>query len=148
MDQVTIQPDGKWELHVKTEPSRKSNGFTSSDDDDLVEITELGQTVKNSTPRSFGTPIGGPPQRDRASSSAALRGSGSTSAKRPIAMVIDLTSSGDEDDQPLIRAPKRQYSTSFTDSPTAFRPAPPQPPSANGANSVNGLNGTNGYHRP
>lgn len=140
---MTIQPDGKWELHVKTEPSRKSNGFASSDDDDLIEITELGETVKNSTPRSLGTPLGGPPQKNPAPSSAP-RGLGSTSAKRPIAMVIDLTSSGDEDDQPLVRAPKRQYSSSFADSPTVFRPAPTQPP----ANGTNGVNGANGYHRP
>ena len=126
VDQVTIQPDGKWELHTKIEPPRKSSGFASSDDDDLVEITESGDSVKVSTPRPYSTPLGSVPQRPhgQAPSSAAPRGSGSTSTKRPIAAVIDLTSSGDEDDQPLIRAPTRQYSGYAEGSPTVYRPAP------------------------
>ena len=134
VDQVTIQPDGKWELHTKIEPSRKSNGFASSDDDDLVEITESGDSVKISTPRSYSTPLGGMPPRahEQAPSSAAPRGSSSTSNKRPIAAVIDLTSSGDEDDQPLVRAPKRQHSGYADASPTVYRPPPT----------------TNGYPRP
>jgi E3 SUMO-protein ligase PIAS1 len=134
VDQVTIQPDGKWELHTKIEPVRKPSGYSSSDDDDLVEITESGHSVKASTPRSYSTPLGGLPPRthERPPSSAAPLGSGTTSAKRPIAAVIDLTSSGDEDDQPLVRAPKRQYSGYAEPSPTAFRPAPP----------------SNGYPRP
>lgn len=126
VDQVTIQPDGKWELHTKIEPSRKSNGYASSDDDDLVEITESGDSVKVSTPRPYSTPLGSMPQRSygQAPSSTAPRGSGSTSTKRPIAAVIDLTSSGDEDDQPLVRAPKRQYSGYAEGSPKVYRPAP------------------------
>jgi E3 SUMO-protein ligase PIAS1 len=138
---VTIQPEGKWELHIKTEPPRKSNGFASND---LIEITELGDAVTNSTSRFFGTPISAP-RRDRAPSSAAPRGPASTSAKRPIAMVIELTLSCDEDDQPLVHPLKRQYSSSFPDSPTVYRPAPPPPPPANG---TNGINGANGYPRP
>jgi E3 SUMO-protein ligase PIAS1 len=128
---VTIQPDGRWELHAKAEPTSKSSGFASSDDDDLIEITQSGDSVRLNTPRSYGTPLGGQLGEQSASSSAP-RGSTSTSGKRPIAAVIDLTSSGDEDDdQPLVRAAKRQYSGYAEPSPPVYRPAP-----------------ANGYHRP
>lgn len=117
VDQVTIQPDGKWELHVRPEPTSKTNGVASSDDDDdLVEITKTGDSIRMSTPRIFGTPVAGalPSTREASSSSVAPRSQGSTSGKRPIAAVIDLTSSGDEDDEPIARQPKRQYINSTT----------------------------------
>jgi E3 SUMO-protein ligase PIAS1 len=126
VDQVTIQPDGRWELHTKREPTTKSSGFASSDDDDLVEITQSGDSWRMGTPRSYSTPLGGPPQRVREQSppSAAQRSSGSISGKRPIAAVIDLTSSGDEDDEPLLPAPKRQFSGYAEPNLTVYRPAP------------------------
>jgi E3 SUMO-protein ligase PIAS1 len=118
VDQVTIQPNGKWELHVRPEPVSKSNGVASSDDDDdLIEITKNGETVQMSTPRTYGTPAAAavPSTREASSSSyAAPRSQGSSSTKRPIAAVIDLTSSGDEDEEPFARQPKRQYTNSST----------------------------------
>ena len=117
VDQVTIQPSGKWELHVRLEPASKLNGVASSDDDDdIVEITKTGDSIRMSTPRTYGTPAGAsaPSIREASSSSAAPRSQGSTSGKRPIAAVIDLTSSGDEDEEPLARQPKRQYTGSGT----------------------------------
>lgn len=131
VDQVTIQPSGKWELHVRLEPTSKSNGVASSDDDDdLVEITKSGDCIQMSTPRTYGTPaaVVAPSTREASSSSAAPRSQGSTSAKRPIAAVIDLTSSGDEDEEPIARQPKRQYTNSSingfaTSSPPAYRPS-------------------------
>jgi E3 SUMO-protein ligase PIAS1 len=130
IDQVTIQPSGKWELHVRPEPTSKSNGVASSDDDDdLIEITKTGDSIRMSTPRTYGTPSGAPASsiREASSSSAAQRSQGSTSGKRPITAVIDLTSSGDEDDEPLARQPKRQYTGStngFVTSSPAYRPNP------------------------
>jgi E3 SUMO-protein ligase PIAS1 len=129
VDQVTIQPDGKWELHSRAEQPSKSNGFASDDDDDdLIEVTKSGDSVRTSTPRTNGTPTGGPPQRPAESSfSGVPRSSGSTSGKRPISAVIDLTSSGDEDDEPLARSAKRQYSSYGQPSLASYRPAPPNP---------------------
>lgn len=129
VDQVTVQPDGKWDQYAKPEPISKSNGIASSDDDDdLVEITKTGNSIRMSTPRTNGTPTAAavPPSMREASaaSSSGPRGQTSTSAKRP-APVIDLTSSGDEDDAPLARQPKRQFTSSsangFSSAP-AYRP--------------------------
>lgn len=140
---MTIQPEGQWELYTKAEAPRNTNGYPGSDDDDdLIEITDLGGSVKASTPRSISTPLGGQPQRVQALPSAGARSSAPNSNKRPIAAVIDLTSSGDEDDEPLVRAPKRQYSSGYAESPPVFRPVtfpPPPAPTSNGAN---------GYPRP
>lgn len=124
VDQVTIQPNGKWELNVRPEPISKSNGVASSDDDDdLIEVTKSGDSIRMSTPRKYGTPLAAQSIRE-ASSSAAPRGQSSTSAKRPIAAVIDLTSSGDEEDErPLARQPKRQYTNNGTNGFAASTPA-------------------------
>lgn len=119
VDQVTIQPDGKWELHGKTEPVRRPNGFASDEDDDLIEITESGSSVKASTPRPYSTPLSGLGQSQTQTPAPV------STNKRPIAAVIDLTSSGDEDDQPLVRAPKRQFSGYPEPSPTVFKPGLP-----------------------
>lgn len=127
VDQVSIQPNGKWELHTRPEPASKSNGVASSDDeDDLIEVTKAGDSIRMSTPRKYGTPATTTaPSTREASSSTGPRGRSSNSAKRPIAAVIDLTSSGDEeDDGPLVRQPKRQYTNTngFATSTPAFRP--------------------------
>lgn len=110
---------------------------TSDDDEDLVEVTKSGDSVKMGAPRASATPVlqrATPSQpslsRPQGSASAtpdAPRGPASTSSKRPIAAVIDLTSSGDEDEEPIERAPKRQFSgTGFQNftHPLPYKPAP------------------------
>jgi E3 SUMO-protein ligase PIAS1 len=128
---VTIQPDAKWELNNKKDQptsNSRTNGVASDSDDDIVEITKSGDSVRMGAPAAFKTPIGASAQSRE--SSGPPRNSGSTSNKRPIAAVIDLTSSGDEDEEP-IRAPKRQFNPStntngFSLPTTPFsRPAPP-----------------------
>ncbi len=56
IDQVTVQPDGKWELHVTPESARTArmnngDGEASDSDDDLVEITKSGDTVLMGAPK-------------------------------------------------------------------------------------------------
>jgi len=119
IDQVTVQPDGRWELNSKKDNISRTNGVASDDDDDLVEITKSGDSVRMSTPRTYGTPVGTLPQASATSSGA--MGS-SSSGKRPIAAVIDLTSSGDEDDEPIARPPKRQQTNGYGSMPPAYRP--------------------------
>jgi len=129
VDQVTIQPDGKWELNTKKEQSStpRLNGRASESDDDLIEITKSGDSFRMATPRAYKTPLSQQPSvsREASTSSVPPRDSNS-SGKRPIAAVIDLTSSGDEDEEPVTRAPKRQF-TSNGYGPQAnipvFRPA-------------------------
>jgi E3 SUMO-protein ligase PIAS1 len=118
VDQVTIQPDGRWELNSKKESMSRTNGVASDDDDDLVEITKSGDSVRMSTPRTYGTPVSTLPQASAASSAMGS----SSSGKRPIAAVIDLTSSGDEDDELLARPPKRQQTNGYGVMLPAYRP--------------------------
>lgn len=128
---MTIQPSGKWELHNKPDHLSKSNGVASDDDDDLVEVTKSGDNVRMGTPRAYGTPIGAYLSISRepsTTSSAAPRSAGSTSAKRPIQAVIDLTSSGDEEEEPVDRAPKRQFSGYGSAVPPVYRAPPGFPP--------------------
>lgn len=117
LETVTIEPDGHW-LTKDTNDERNSqsqtNGTTlrgEDDDDDELEISEVSivggrrfDTPKNPTP-STSTPV----STHRDSASLGPRGTGSISAKRPAAPVIDLTlSSDDEDDEPIRRPAKRQ----------------------------------------
>ncbi|KAF5647760.1 putative relatd to E3-like factor in the SUMO pathway [Fusarium sp. NRRL 25303] len=113
---VTIEPNGEWHLKSTDDSSQgHTNGNSSyanafdDDDDDLVisEVNSIGhrrlETPKVSTP-TIGTPVTA--GRD-VSSSAGPRGIASTSAKRPMAAIIDLTLSDDDDDDPP-PPPKRQ----------------------------------------
>lgn len=126
VDQVTIQPDGRWELHTRKEPMSQSNGVASDDDDDLVEVTKTGDSVSMGTPLTYRPMTGAVVQR-----SGSSRDSSSASTKRPIAAVIDLTSSGDEDEEPVARTPKRQQTgTNGYGAPSTiptFRPTPLNP---------------------
>ncbi len=131
VEQVTVQPDGKWELHVRPEPVMKSNGLASSDDDDdLVEIIKSGDSIRMSAPRMNGTPAAAvaPNMPQVTASSTVSRTQSTNSAKRP-APVIDLTSSGDDDDDaPPPRQPKRQHISSSVNgfsvsSAPVYRPA-------------------------
>ncbi|KAK0100982.1 SUMO ligase siz1 [Cadophora gregata f. sp. sojae] len=137
IDQVIIQPDGKWDLNDKKKesarPPRPSTGITSDSDDDLVEITKSGDSVRMGTPRvaaAFQTNGSSSVQsREQSSSSVPNRDSiGSTSGKRTISDVIDLTSSGDEDEEPLARQPKRQFTGNGYGAPATSVPVYRPPP--------------------
>ncbi|RKF60833.1 E3 SUMO-protein ligase pli1 [Erysiphe neolycopersici] len=111
IEQVTIQPDGKWDLNDKRETSLKLRGTTNSLDNEVVEIIETGCT-NHSTQLNYSEDFTQKPQPSSNVSfnnMVPVRSPGISSSKRPIAIVIDLTSSGDEDEEPpLIRSQKRQ----------------------------------------
>lgn len=116
VDQVTIQPDWKWELHTRKEPTNasQSNAAGSDSDDDLIEITKEGSSIRMSAPRSNNTPSSVPPRLSGTPASLLAQPSdpnsgSSKSGKRPASAVIDLTSSGDEDDEPLAKRPMNGY---------------------------------------
>jgi E3 SUMO-protein ligase PIAS1 len=117
IDQVVVQPDGKWDANAKKEvkSNHRSTGFSDDSDDDLVEVTRSGDSIRLSTPRTVGTPVGSFPGRPRdvSSSSSLPQMNGSVSGKRTISAVIDLTSSGDEDEEPLAPTPKRANVNGF-----------------------------------
>ncbi|RDW70313.1 hypothetical protein BP5796_08710 [Coleophoma crateriformis] len=116
-DQVTIEPQGSWKSYERPkEPStngRSSLSFADDDDDDddLVEIVQGGQP-RLDTP-AYRTPSSIPMPNSREPSAASSVPVRVASGKRPVSAVIDLTSSGDEDEEPVSRAPKRQQTNGF-----------------------------------
>lgn len=110
IEQVIIQPDGKWELNTKNEkPSFKRTSDDS--DNEVIEITGCGKSITSlpsDTPEVLQTllPISIDSAKQNDSTQSSSR---TTNVKRPIATVIDLTSSADEDDEPPLRPHKRQF---------------------------------------
>ena len=126
VEQVTIEPDGTWSQITQKETPGRTNGTQSSDDgdDDLVEIHNIPRlnAVKD---ESFPTPTsmaGTPPYSSREQS----LGSGAprpNSNKRPIAQVIDLTfSSDDEEGQPHQIAKRQHTQLASNDLTSAYNP--------------------------
>ena len=109
VDQVTIEPNGKWSMNPVVKPSRRPHdGRTSSDDEeDLVEIQEPSRvaSIKYENNHEPGTPWSPPiSSREPSTSSGPLTTSNN---KRSASQIVDLTLSSDEDEEP-IQIPKRQ----------------------------------------
>lgn len=105
VDQVTIEPSGKWSVQaVQPEEQTTPKETSFVDDDDLV-ISETnfvgarGLVTPNRSTTNFETPVRGSRESSTMARSA-------TSNKRPAAEVIDLTLS--DDDEPPDRPAKRQ----------------------------------------
>lgn len=109
VDQVMIEPNGKWS-HVSqaVAPPGVNGNRSSSDDDDLIEIRDVSRrsAVKSEASQLPASMARTPPysSREQSSNPAASR---SGSGKRSIGHVIDLTFSDDDGEEPP-RAPKRQ----------------------------------------
>ncbi|KAL3425655.1 MIZ/SP-RING zinc finger [Phlyctema vagabunda] len=115
IDQVIIEPNGVWKSHEKEKPEPQAHkgpreSISFDDDDEIVEVSKPGMGKADNS-LAYRTPNSVPPipssREQSTASSAQLKGS--VSGKRTISDVIDLTSSGDEDDEPLARQPKRQF---------------------------------------
>lgn len=116
VDQVTVEPDGVWSTPTDSDATN-AGGMTPTsdddDDDDLIEITEPGLPSVKKEPgnQEFGLPSIAlertPAQsksREASTPSSVIRQS---SKKRPVSQVIDLTESGDEEDNSPAPAAKR-----------------------------------------
>ena len=110
VDQVTIEPNGKWsQTSLTTSAPKQSNGRAHSSDgeDDLIEIRDPPQVanVKRETTIE-GSILRTPPvsSREQSTSSGLPPPTGN---KRPSGAVVDLTLSSDEDEEP-VRPAKRQ----------------------------------------
>ncbi|KAL2037021.1 hypothetical protein N7G274_010306 [Stereocaulon virgatum] len=103
VDQVTIEPDGKWFHTSGSAPSPpRTNGRTSSDgEEDLVEIRDMPRlaSVKTEFNREPGL-MGTPPISSREQSTSSAAPPNQSSNKRSVGQVVDLTLSSDEDDEP------------------------------------------------
>lgn len=126
LDQVTIEPDGRWHTE-KDSPSGRSHpsiGTSSAvfDDDDIISILDDKAFSTPFTPaRSLGTPSFA---ASRESSSVPKPSGGSR--KRP-AEVIDLTLDSD-DDEPSRPNKKPHYGSSQNFISNSIHPPPPPPP--------------------
>lgn len=110
VEQVIIEPNGKWVVNSKADSSPKPKGASpgTDEDEDLVEIKDMRvASLKEEAPHTPNVMSRTPPSSSREPSiaSGSLR---SSNNKRPIGQVIDLTFSDDDDDEPP-RAAKRQH---------------------------------------
>lgn len=111
VEQVIIEPNGKWVVNPKPDASPRPNGASSGtdDDEDLVEIKNMRvASLKEEAPQTPLAMSQTPPSSSREPSiaSGSIR---SSTNKRPIGQVIDLTASDDDEGEPP-RAAKRQHS--------------------------------------
>lgn len=111
VEQVTIEPDGRWSQHSKGGSPDNNNTSFGSDDEDLIEIRDARVSALKiaSTPVPFMSSTRTPPMSSREASASLVPTHASTSGKRPASQVIDLTLSDDDDDVPVSRPPKRQF---------------------------------------
>lgn len=162
-DQVTIEPDGSWHL-LKTDVEESKNPFSNhrtgdndGDDDDLVEISDLGGPRMAIRPRettqSFmsQTPPAGGMDSSNTSSFTPSAASTSTpqppfsqSRKRPREEVIDLTLSDDDDVPPVSRIKRPSLASQPSDlnnrppgGPGPYRFTLPPPPIARTSSPAN-----------
>ena len=111
VEQVIIEPNGKWAANSKSDTPTRRNGAGSGtdEDEDLVEIKDMRvASLKEEAPYTPLAMSRTPPSSSREPSiaSGSMR---SSNNKRPIGQVIDLTFSDDDEDEPP-RAAKRQHS--------------------------------------
>ncbi|KJK64470.1 PINIT domain protein [Aspergillus parasiticus SU-1] len=108
VEQVVVEPDGRWSNPRVVDASEAGGVTPESDDDDLIEIRELGNTpVKQESLPAASLSLQRTPAQSREPSSTSSVARLSTN-KRPAAQVIDLTGSDDDnDDGSPVRPPKR-----------------------------------------
>ncbi|KAJ5279895.1 transcriptional regulator family: Zinc finger MIZ-type [Penicillium angulare] len=97
VDQVVVEPSGSWSK-LDDNDAAKMGGATpaTDDDDDLIEISEPSASVVKQEPTSSNILLERTPAQSRETStpSSVVRMS---SKKRPVAQIIDLTGSDDDD---------------------------------------------------
>lgn len=114
VEQVTIEPNGKWNLPGAARKNTRSESASLLDDEDLF-ISDMftTPTANNSTPRGpGGSATSGARNYLDTPSNGGSRGSSTipkstTSSKRPVSEVIDLTLS--DDDEPPRPAKRVNY---------------------------------------
>ncbi|KAE8377917.1 transport protein particle component-domain-containing protein [Aspergillus bertholletiae] len=137
VEQVFMEPDGRWS-NPKVDGVSEAGGVTpESDDDDLIEIKELGNTpVKQESLPAASLSLQRTPAQSREPSSTSSVARLSTK-KRPAAQVIDLTGSDDDDDDDspvrsskrpalnlLNRLPRQEFQSSYNTTLANGRAAP------------------------
>lgn len=144
VEQVTIEPDGRWSQHGKASSPKNNDTSFGSDDEELIEIKDSRvyalKTASTPVPSVGSTRT--PPMSSREASASATSTYASTSSKRPASQIIDLTLSDDDDDLPVSRPPKRQYTGYST--PQSMVTARSAPNGAVPHGMINGRSSLNG----
>ncbi|GAB1206857.1 hypothetical protein APSETT445_005560 [Aspergillus pseudonomiae] len=117
VEQVVMEPDGRWSNPKVGDVSEAGGVTPESDDDDLIEIKELGNTpVKQESLPAASLSLQQTPAQSREPSSTSSVTRLSTN-KRPAAQVIDLTGSDDDNDD----GSPSSYNTALANGRTAPR---------------------------
>lgn len=113
VDQVKVQPNGKWSRIAEGDPEPPQD--SSEDDEDLVEIKDPPRVaaVKNEMTNGLGF-MRTPPASSREQSSSSVPPP-STGAKRSASAVIDLTS---DDEEASHKSSKRPALPKYTANPS------------------------------
>jgi E3 SUMO-protein ligase PIAS1 len=114
VEQVTIEPDGRWhtqEAQRETDVDGPDLSFVHDEDGviasaDVSIVGAWSTATPNRSTNSIGTPL---TAFSRESSSMPPRSA--TSSKRPAAEVIDLTLSDDEEEEPIQPPPAKRLNT-------------------------------------
>ncbi|KAL8771355.1 MAG: hypothetical protein Q9209_003261 [Squamulea sp. 1 TL-2023] len=116
IDQVTVEPDGKWSRIFENDLPARPRRDSSSDDEDLIEIKDPPRVtaVKNETTNGS-ISMRTPPTSSREQSTTSSVPPPSIGAKRSVSAVIDLTSDDDEDS---LRHPKKPATPAYLATPT------------------------------
>ncbi|KAL8817863.1 MAG: hypothetical protein Q9223_003382 [Gallowayella weberi] len=117
VDQVTVEPDGKWSRISGGDSSPRSRQDSSGDDEDLIEIKDAPRftAVKKEVTTGSGF-MRTPPTSSREQSIISSAPPPSAGAKRSTSAVIDLTSDDDEED--IRRRSKRPALPAYPATPT------------------------------
>ncbi|CAL8583086.1 E3 SUMO-protein ligase pli1 [Xanthoria parietina] len=120
IDQVTVEPDGKWS-RISEHGARPKPGHDSSDDDeDLVEIKDPPRVTAVKNGMANGSiSMRTPPTSSREQSATSSVPPPSIGTKRSVSAVIDLTSD-DEEENP--RHPKKSATPAYLTTPTYSSP--------------------------
>lgn len=111
VEQVVIEPDGLWSSPNESDGVKVGGVTPTTDDDDLIEITEPGLSAVKQEPMPSSILLERTPAQSRETStpSSMSRLSGK---KRPPAPVIDLTGSDDDDDSSP-QPPRKRLALNF-----------------------------------
>ncbi|KAL9641058.1 MAG: hypothetical protein Q9204_000371 [Flavoplaca sp. TL-2023a] len=141
IDQVTVEPDGKWSRIAEhnRSPGPKHDG--SSDDEDLVEIKDpLRVTAVKHEVANGSISMRTPPTSSREQSATSSAPPPSIGTKRSVSAVIDLTS--DDDEEEIRRHLKKPATPAYLTTPDYASPGIGRTqPAGNGLNSLGPYSG-------
>ncbi|KAL8674619.1 MAG: hypothetical protein Q9168_000994 [Polycauliona sp. 1 TL-2023] len=121
IDQVTVEPDGKWSRIAEPNPPSRAKHSSSSEDEDLVEIQDPPRitAVKNETTNGS-ISMRTPPTSSREQSATSSVPPPSIGTKRSASAFIDLTS--DDEDEGDQRYAKKPAMPAYLNTPTYSSP--------------------------